>query len=151
MKRQSRMSNNDDAPVASRQSRVRHLSGFLVSGLLALSVDATMLEIGVRLLGMDPLVARLGAISLAMVVGWLAHRTLTFAVESFPTLTEFLRYVAAGWAGAAVNYAVFAGALLIFPGLPRLVALVMASSVAMIFSYIAMRYGVFRRAENASG
>lgn len=121
----------------------RHWAGFVASGLMAFTVDAVMLEVGVRLFALDPLVARLGAISLAMIVGWLAHRRLTFAVTTPPTLAELARYVAAAWSGAAVNYATFATLLLSWPSLPRLAALLASSTVTMIFSYFSMKYAVF--------
>jgi len=123
---------------------LRHWGGFLVSGLIAFAVDAGMLEIGVRLLGLDPLVARVGAISSAMVAGWLAHRRFTFAIDTPPTLSEFARYAMAGWSSAAINYFGFAGILLFSPDTSRMVALVAASVVSMIFAYVAMRYAVFR-------
>lgn len=126
-------------------SGARHWIGFLVSGGLAFLVDAGVLEAGVRLFALDPLLARVAAIWAAMVVGWLAHRRLTFAVEAPISLTEFLRYVAAGWSAAAVNYAAFAAFIIALPQLPRLVCLFLASGIAMVFAYAAMRYAVFQR------
>lgn len=135
----------DPPPTSSGpRSTARHFGGFLASGLLAFAVDAAMLEVGVRLLDLEPLVARLAAISLAMVVGWLAHRRWTFAVEHSPTLGEFFRYAAAGWTSATINYVAFALLLLLVPTLPRLAALVASSIFSTIFSYITMRYGVFK-------
>ena len=141
------MSAERDGPSSGQPRTVaRHWGGFLASGLLAFAVDAAMLEIGVRLLALDPLVARLAAISLAMVAGWLAHRRWTFAVIEQPTLGEFFRYAAAGWMSAIVNYAAFALMLVLMPTINRLAALVIASALAMILSYVTMRYAVFRRA-----
>ncbi|NJO22412.1 MAG: hypothetical protein HC868_05060, partial [Sphingomonadales bacterium] len=60
---------DDDAEAVSsaRRPALHHWAGFLASGLIALSVDATILETGVRLFGLHPLVARLLGISCAMV------------------------------------------------------------------------------------
>ena len=127
------------------RSTSRHLGGFFASGLLALSVDACVLLVGVRLFGLSPFVARLLAISVAMVAAWLAHRKFTFALTVRPSLTEFIRYAAAAWTTAGINYLVFASVLLAYPGITPLGALVVASIVATIFSYLSMRYGVFRR------
>ncbi|MDX2157506.1 MAG: GtrA family protein [Hyphomicrobiaceae bacterium] len=126
-------------------SASRHWGGFLVSGAIAFAIDAAVMELGVRLLALPPLVARLAGIAIAMLGGWLAHRTLTFAVEQRPTLSELLRYAAAAWTTAGINYLCFAGLLLAWPSLGRLPALATASIVATIFSYLTMRYGVFRR------
>ena len=123
----------------------RHGLGFLFSGLLAFLVDAAVLEAGVRLLGVDPLLARIAAISIAMLCGWLAHRRFTFAIATEPSLGEFFRYALAGSGAALLNYALFALQLLISPTMPRLIALAIASAGAMVFAYLAMRYGVFRK------
>lgn len=122
----------------------RHGLGFLASGLLAFAVDAAVLAVGVRLFGAGPLRARVLSISAAMIVGWLAHRRWTFALRTRPSLPEFARFAIAGWMSALVNYGLFALQLFMLPGMPETVALVPASAGAMVFSYIAMRYSVFR-------
>jgi len=122
----------------------RHWAGFVASGLIALSVDASMLELLTRGLGIDPLVARLGAIATAMVAGWLAHRRLTFNVRRQPSFGEFLSYAGLAWFSAGVNYAAFAAILLLRPGTAPFAALVGASLVAMTVSYLGMRFGVFQ-------
>ena len=57
------------------QHPLRHGLGFLISGGTAFAVDALVLELLTVLLGINPIAARLVAISLAMVAGWLMHRT----------------------------------------------------------------------------
>lgn len=123
----------------------RHWGGFIVSGSLAFIVDASMMEIGVRLFGLPPLVARLVGVGGAMLTGWLSHRTLTFGLTTRPNLPELARYVTAASVTSGVNYLLFALLLLGWPSMPRLGALVIASCVATIFAYVSMRYGVFRR------
>lgn len=133
------------ASATTAHSTSRHLAGFLASGIMALAVDACVLVIGVRVFGLSPFLARLIAISIAMVVAWAAHRRFTFALTVRPSLNEFLRYAAAAWTTAGINYLVFATVLLAYPAITPLSALVVASIVATIFSYLSMRYGVFRR------
>ena len=124
---------------------VRHWAGFIVSGGLAFCVDGGILEIGIRVLGLSPFLARVLSVACAMLVAWLAHRRLTFALTTSPTVREFVRYAAAASATAIVNYAVFAFILLAWRNVPPFAALVAASCVATIFSYVSMRYGVFKR------
>ncbi len=131
------------SPSERPQSAIRHGFGFLVSGLVAFAVDAVVLEAGVRLAGLDNFVARLIAISVAMVAGWLAHRRWTFRVTAKPSVQEFIRYATSAWMAAGVNYGAFVAILLFAPITPRLIALVAASAISMILSYITMRYGVF--------
>ncbi len=122
----------------------RHLGAFLSAGTLAFAIDALVLLILTRLLGVDPFLARIAAISLAMVAGWLAHRTFTFRLKTAPTPAEFLRYAGVAWGVAAVNYAVYAAILLLIEATPPLAAMVISSLVAMVVSYAGMRLAVFR-------
>src|SRR5258707_1076848 len=125
------------------QHPVRHGLGFLVSGGTAFAVDALVLELLTILLDVHPIAARLVAISLAMVAGWLMHRTFTFAVPTPPTVAEFVRYAGVAWTAAALNYGLFVLILLASPGTEPLVALVVSSAAAMIFAYLGMRFGAF--------
>ncbi|MGE0766777.1 MAG: GtrA family protein [Hyphomicrobiaceae bacterium] len=140
----------DGSPAKGRDAaagvpRARHWGGFLTSGAVAFTVDGTVMEIGVRLLDLPTLVARLAGVGCAMVAAWMCHRTFTFALTTRPTVAEFSRYVAAASTTAAINYGVFVVLLLAWPSFPRLPALALASFVATFFAYVSMRYGVFRR------
>jgi len=128
-----------------RQHPVRHGLAFLVSGGTAFVVDATVLTLLTSLLGLNPILARLFAISLAMVAGWLMHRTFTFAVAAPPSFAEYLRYAGVAWTAAAINYGVFVLIVLAVPDVPPLVALVVSSLTAMTFSYLGMRFAAFRQ------
>jgi putative flippase GtrA len=123
--------------------------GFLASGGSAFTVDATLLALLTHLLGLHPIGARLIAISAAMVAGWLMHRTFTFAVTTPPSVAEFLRYAGVAWTAAAVNYAIFVVVVLTFPEVEPLIALVIASAVAMFVAYLGMRFAAFRHPADA--
>ena len=144
------MSGENGGPAPGTQHVVRHGLGFLLSGLIALSVDAFVLTLLTRVLSIHPIAARLAAISLAMVAGWLSHRTFTFALSVPPSLAEFLRYAGVGWMAAAINYGLFVLILLARPDTDPLVALVISSLVAMVFSYLGMRFAAFRDRPRAS-
>ena len=134
---------NKSAPGA--QHPVRHGLAFLVSGGTAFIVDALVLKLLTSVLGLHPIVARLAAIALAMVAGWLMHRTFTFRVTARPSLPEFLRYAGVAWAAAAVNYGLFVVIVLAYPAIEPLVALVVSSAVAMVFAYLGLRFAAFRQ------
>lgn len=127
------------------QHPLRHGLAFLVSGGVAFAVDALVLELLTRGAGVPPILARLAAIALAMVAGWLMHRTFTFLVEAPPSVAEFLRYAGVAWSAAAINYGVFVLIVLVWPAVAPLAALVLSSAVAMLFSYLGMRFAAFRR------
>jgi len=129
------------------QGPLRHGLAFLLSGGTAFAVDATVLELLTALLGVPAIAARVAAIALAMVAGWLMHRTFTFAVAGPPSVAEFVRYAAVGWAAAAVNYAVFVLILLARPGTHPLLGLVGSSITAMVLAYVGMRFAAFHRSD----
>lgn len=132
-------------PAPDERPALHHWGGFAVSGALAFATDATVLKLLTLMAGLHPILARLAAIAAAMVVAWLAHRTLTFAVKTPPTLAEFRRYAAVAWGVAGINYAVFSAIMLSRPESEPLIALVIASIVATVAAYFGMRFGVFRR------
>lgn len=123
---------------------LRHGLGFMASGAAAFTVDAAVLALLTSVAGIHPIVARLAAISLAVVTGWLMHRTLTFAVPVPPSVAEFLRFAGVAWVAAAVNYSTFVLIVLARPGIEPLVALVLSSIIAAIFAYLGMRFAAFR-------
>ena len=133
-----------DTSAPGAQHPVRHGLAFLVSGGTAFLVDALVLKALTALAGLHPILARIAAIALAMVAGWLMHRTFTFRVAARPSLPEFLRYAGVAWTAAAVNYGVFVLIVLAFAGIEPLLALVVSSAAAMAFAYIGMRFAAFR-------
>jgi putative flippase GtrA len=126
------------------QRPLRHGFAFVACGTFAFALDGLILKLLVVLGGLNPIVARLGAIAVAMVAGWLSHRTFTFALTTPPTLAEFLRYIAVGWLVSAINYGVFVAIMLARPATEPLLALVAASGVAMVFAYVGMRFAAFQ-------
>ena len=103
-----------------------HYSGFLIAGLLALAADLLILE-ALILVGLHPLIGRVFAISIAMVVSWLINRTITFAMPGPPSLREYLRFAAVSWTSQAVNYSIFGAILILRPSVSPLLAVVLAS------------------------
>src|SRR5262249_31678593 len=96
-------------------------------------------------LGVPAIAARVLAIALAMLAGWLMHRTFTFAVATPPNVAEFVRYAGVAWTASAVNYAVFVLVLFARPGTHPPIALVASWIVAMVLAYVGMRFAAFHR------
>lgn len=132
-------------PSPRRTNGARHWLGFMASGLIALAVDALVLWALMRGLDLSPFLARLFAIAVATIVGFLAHRSVTFAVTGSPTWSEFGRFITVAWSSSVVNYAVFAAILLAWPHTVPVLALFGATLVSMFVTYTGLRYGVFRR------
>jgi putative flippase GtrA len=123
----------------------RHWEGFLVSGASAAAVDTAITLALVHGAGLNPFAARLVGILVAMVVAWLMHRRLTFRVAAPPSLKEFLRFAAVAWSANTLNYAIYASILLAWPETLPLIAIVVATGIAAVFSYLGFRFGVFRQ------
>ena len=122
-----------------------HGAGFIASGSLAFVTDAGVLALLTRGAGFDPFSGRLIAIGCAMIVGFFAHRRLTFAAKEPATLAQFAKFLGVATTASVVNYAVYAGILVLRPPTDPLAALVVATAVAMGISYAGLRFGVFRK------
>lgn len=127
------------------RNKIRHGAGFIASGGLAFVTDASILMLLMRGAGLDPFTARLIAIACAMIVAFFAHRRLTFAVKEPATWGQFSKFIGVATTASVVNYAIYAGILVIRPGSEPLVALVVATALSMFVSYIGLRFGVFRK------
>lgn len=127
-----------------KHANAEHVAAFLTSGAIAFASDAIVLTVLTELLGIDPYLARIAAISLAMVAGWLSHRRWTFRATTPPSVPEFLRYAGVAWGVALLNYAVYVAILLSTDQFPPLGAMTVSSLVAMFASYAGMRFAVFR-------
>jgi len=128
------------------QHPLRHGLAFLLSGSLAFLVDAAILKFLTAAFGVHPFLARIVALSCAHVAGWLSHRTFTFRMTTPPTLAEFLRYAGMQSTVAIINYGIFVLVIVLRPQIEELLALVISSGVAMVFSYFGMRFAAFRHA-----
>ncbi len=126
--------------------RTRHLTAFLFCGLLATGTDILVYQLLNSAFAVPPPISRLFSVGLAMVVGWLAHRRFTFAIKSPPVLREFIVYAGVAWIAVSVNYVCFLLILYLLPDLPGSIAIIFSSAVAMVVSYLGMRFGVFRNA-----
>lgn len=130
-----------------RHGRLAHMLGFLGSGTASFVIDAGVLKGLIWLTGLSPLLCRPVSILTAMGVGWQLHRRFTFAVQGRSTLREFLHFASVGWSAAALNYGIFAGLLLAWPRLEPLLAMVVSSGTAMVYTYLGYRFFVFRKAQ----
>ena len=135
------------APTVEQVKLIQHTAGFLASGVIALTVDLGITSILVRGFGISAFVARPPAIGFAIVVAWLCHRRLTFALQTPPTFAEFAKYATVASSAAGINYAIYAALLLIMPTLATEIALFAASICSLGVSYLGMRFGVFSKPE----
>lgn len=129
----------------------RHFRRFLVVGAIGFLVDACVLAVLFHGLHVGLLAARLLSFGCAVTVTWLLNRHYTFAERrSASRAREWTRYTAVNGLGALINLGVFlalAELHALFASWP-LLALAVASAVALFFNFAASRALVFHGRES---
>ena len=118
---------------------------FAIVGGIGFVADAAMLALLLAATPLGPFLSRLVSIGFGLTVTWLSNRHLTFQPSSRGLAAEGARYGSVGVTTSIVNYLIYGGLLLALPWLPPLVALVVASLVAMALSYLGYSRLVFDR------
>ena len=109
---------------------------FGIVGGLGFVLDAGVLWLTLRA-GASPYAGRVLSIVVTIVFTWWLNRRLTFGTAAAPSWREFGAYVVQSLAGAAVNYAVYAGVL--WAGGPVWLALVVGTGIASVFNFFRYR------------
>ena len=125
---------------------------FLTVGGIGFVFEAVVLSITTWLFGANPLLARLGSFSAAVVLTWAINRSWSFSPSARPKLVEFCRYVAVQVAGGVINLFIYAATLHFLEGpAAPLVGLANGSAVAALFNYFGARtlaFGTFEQTED---
>jgi putative flippase GtrA len=98
--------------------------------------------------GVPALVARIPAITTAMIATWLLNRSLTFRISAPRSGGELARYVAVALCTAALNYALYS--VLVLIGVPPVPAVAISTICLTFFSFMAYRLFAFRGAGRSS-
>jgi putative flippase GtrA len=121
---------------------VRFLCFAFVGGT-GFAVDAATLATLHHGGGIDPFLARIVSIAAASFVTWRLNRSLTFGVSALSQTVEGVRYAAVAGLAACVNYMIYALVLTVRTDMPPVGAAIVATLVAMIFSYAGYSRFVF--------
>ena len=122
---------------------------FAAVGGTGFVVDAGLLAILHHGMGLDPFTARLISICIAALTTWRLNRGLTFGASGTSQAAEGLRYAIVAALAAALNYLLYAAALMVRPDLPPVAVAVGATIAAMGFSYAGYSRYVFQGARSA--
>lgn len=129
------------------RSTGRQASSFAMIGGIGFIVDGGILTILDGVFGVELFPARLVSFSAAVTTTWLLNRHRTFADrKELRAVREWGRYVAVNGIGFLLNMGIFFWLVYrwqIFADLP-IVPLAIASSIALIFNFLASKYVVFR-------
>ncbi|MGD9945587.1 MAG: GtrA family protein [Burkholderiaceae bacterium] len=120
---------------------LRALAGFLVVGSIGFTVDFALLA-ALLAAGLRPTVARVPSVAVALVVTWLLNRRFSFQAAGAPSVSEFLAYLSVAGVSALLNYAIYAG--LVVLGLGPLLALALATGVTLVLNFLGFSKLVFR-------
>ncbi|MGC8492707.1 MAG: GtrA family protein [Syntrophobacteraceae bacterium] len=124
---------------------------FGVSGTVGFLVDAGIVTLLTREVGMHPLPAQFYAFSIAVTTTWLINRNWTFAGRTSERwIHEWTRYVAANSLGALINNIVYATLVLtlsLFSNWPQL-AVAAGSIAGMCVNFITSSQLVFVRSHD---
>jgi len=110
------------------------------SGLL---VDLVVLGLFWQVIGLDPFVARILSIWVAMTNNWFWNRIFTFK-SAGSWLGEYLRFVMVNSVGALINYASYGTLITVFPEFSPYVAIILATLVSMSFNFILSKIYAFK-------
>lgn len=123
----------------------KRIGRFILVGGTGFIVDAAFLQFLLVTGVAGPFAARIISIILAAFVTWRLNRRFTFGPSETGQAAEGARYGSVVAASSAINYAIYAGLLMIFIGLTPFFALVVASIGAMCFSYAGFNLFAFAR------
>ena len=122
---------------------MRRILLFAVVGGAGFLVDAGVLALLLHVSPLGPFSARIVAIAAAMLVTFWLNRTFTFGRSDRSLAVEGTRYGGVGISAALLNYAVYAVILLVFPAVWPVLAVAVASVVAMVWSFLGYSRFVF--------
>ncbi len=127
--------------VANHSSQFARFCGV---GALGFLIDAGLLLWFTQSLGLNPYLARVFSIALALTMTWAMHRNWTFRSNTSDRMSEWSRFAAVNGAGGALNYSVYSAILLALPGTAPLLALAAGSVVALAANFLGARLWAFR-------
>lgn len=123
---------------------MRKFAAFAVTGGLGFAADFAVLALATAYLGMNPYIARVLSVAVAMMLTWFLNRNYSFGASSAPVVVEGLRYGSVGLTASVVNFLIYGTLIALVPAMPPLLALVFASAAAMAFSWLGYSRFVFR-------
>ena len=113
-------------------------------GALGFLIDAGLLLWFMETFALNPYLARVFSILLALTMTWAMHRHWTFASANPDRLGEWSRFAAVNGAGGALNYCVYSAILLALPGTAPMIALAAGSALALMANFLGSRHWAFR-------
>ncbi|MBW3097679.1 GtrA family protein [Pseudohoeflea coraliihabitans] len=122
---------------------MKKLFFFSVAGSIGFIVDVAVLHFVLRYTSFGPYFGRALAIAAANACTWYFNRRFTFDASGRSLAAEGARYGSVGVTSAGINFGSYSLMLLAIPTISPYIALILASSSAMAFSYMGYSRFVF--------
>lgn len=116
---------------------------FLAVGTIGFLTDAGLLWALTKHAGLDPYSARLVSFLVALLITWMLNSTFTFKTPYKRGKRQFGAYVTVQVTSFGLNYTIYSWFVWLDLTAP-LIALVIASVIAMFYSFTAMNFWVFK-------
>lgn len=120
---------------------------FALVGVAGLAVDAAVLQLMTRGIGLDPYTGRVPSYIAAATATWALNRHFTFRGQAEDALfRQWVKFLCANLSGLAANFGTYAACVAFIPiaaATPPL-ALIPASIAGLIFNFTASKRLVFR-------
>ncbi len=116
---------------------------FGMVGGSGLVVDLAALAFFWQVVGLDPLIARILSIWLAMTNNWFWNRVFTFRSQGSP-LGEYVRFVLVNSVGAVINYSTYGALIILLEGFSTYLAVILATLVSMVFNFVLSKIYAFK-------
>ncbi len=116
---------------------------FGMVGGSGLVVDLVVLAFFWKVIGLDPLIARILSIGTAMTSNWFWNRIFTFRSEGNP-FGEYVRFVLVNSVGAFINYSTYGALITLIEGFSTYLAVILATLVSMTFNFVLSKIYAFK-------
>lgn len=119
---------------------------FLIVGTIGFIVDAGLTHILAKEIGFYPVIARIPAIALAIIVTFLLNKTLTFKNKNQDWIKAFGAYIATQGASQTVNFVIYSILVWFSPLMQNqpAIAVAIGSIAAMTLTFILSKFWVFK-------
>jgi len=129
------------APPSPRAARLVRIAHFLLVGGAGFVIDVGLVYLLSRA-GLSPIMARIPAISAAILFTWLLNRRLTFRVTERPSRNELFRYASVALTSGILNFGLYS--VLVLNGLMPLLAVALSTIALMAFSFFGYKIFAFQ-------
>lgn len=133
--------------LAERPHLPRQFLRFALVGVVGFVVDASVLTLAMRVLGMGPYAGRVLSFLIAATTTWWLNRTFTFGAPPARSLVaEWLRFLSVNAIGGALNVAIYSALVALVPLVARwpVLGVAVGAVVGLGFNFIGSKRAVFR-------